>query len=127
MKILRFKASKVHGQYNFDLNFFSGITFLIGINGSGKTTALRLMQAALTIDLSTLTSIKFQKLTIDVLHQDKLFNLEIINAGSNLIFILNGEESSVKIPFSGNDDRNSILKSERLDSFFGRAAYSSTQ
>lgn len=117
MKILRFNASKVHGQYNFDLNFFPDITFLIGINGSGKTTALRLIQAALTVDLSTLISIEFQKLAINILHQGKLFHLEIINAGPNLVFMLNGEESSVKIPFSRNGDRDSILKSERLDSF----------
>lgn len=117
MRLIHFRATKVHGHYNFDLKFFPDITFLVGINGSGKTTALRLIQAALTIDLSTLLSIKFSELAIDVIHQRTLFHLEIFNTGNNLIFKLNGEESSIKFPFPNDDERTSYVKSERIDSY----------
>jgi len=43
MKINSFKAEKVHGYLNYDINFFPDLTFLIGINGSGKTSALKLI------------------------------------------------------------------------------------
>ncbi|WP_028787949.1 AAA family ATPase [Terrimonas ferruginea] len=43
MKINSFKAGKVHGYLNYDIDFFPDLTFLIGINGSGKTSALKLI------------------------------------------------------------------------------------
>jgi len=43
MKINSFKAFGVHNYLDFDINFFPDVTFLIGINGSGKTSALKLI------------------------------------------------------------------------------------
>lgn len=43
MKINSFHAKNVHGYLNFEINFFHDLTFLIGINGSGKTSALKLI------------------------------------------------------------------------------------
>jgi predicted ATP-binding protein involved in virulence len=43
MKINSFKADGVHDYLKFDINFFPDLTFLIGINGSGKTSALKLI------------------------------------------------------------------------------------
>ena len=43
MKINSFRAENVHGYLKFEINFFPDLTFLIGINGSGKTSALKLI------------------------------------------------------------------------------------
>lgn len=43
MKINSFRAENVHGYLNFNIEFFPELTFLIGINGSGKTSALKLI------------------------------------------------------------------------------------
>jgi predicted ATP-dependent endonuclease of OLD family len=43
MKINSFKALGVHDYLNFDITFYPDLTFLIGINGSGKTSALKLI------------------------------------------------------------------------------------
>ena len=43
MKINSFKAEGVHDYLKFDLTFYPDLTFLIGINGSGKTSALKLI------------------------------------------------------------------------------------
>ena len=43
MKIKKLVANNVHGFLNFNISFNNQLTFLIGINGSGKTTALKLM------------------------------------------------------------------------------------
>lgn len=43
MKINSFKADGVHDYLKFDITFFPDLTFLIGINGSGKTSALKLI------------------------------------------------------------------------------------
>ena len=44
--------------------FFNDVNFLIGINGSGKTTAINLIVAALTADVETLARIDFSKVSI---------------------------------------------------------------
>jgi predicted ATP-binding protein involved in virulence len=43
MKIDSFKAEGVHDYLKFDITFLPDLTFLIGINGSGKTSALKLI------------------------------------------------------------------------------------
>lgn len=43
MKINSFVAKGVHDYLDFDITFFPELTFLIGINGSGKTSALKLL------------------------------------------------------------------------------------
>ena len=41
IKVLRFETEKLHGHLSFTLEFHSNLVFLTGINGSGKTAAVR--------------------------------------------------------------------------------------
>lgn len=59
MKINRFTAENVNGYLNFDIKFNESLTFLIGINGSGKTTALKLILGLLSPSWINLTQIKY--------------------------------------------------------------------
>ena len=59
MKINRFTAENVNGYLNFDIEFNESLTFLIGINGSGKTTALKLILGLLSPSWVNLTQIKY--------------------------------------------------------------------
>ena len=47
MKIERFVGTSVNGYLHFDVEFFRDLTFLTGINGSGKTSALNSIAALL--------------------------------------------------------------------------------
>lgn len=96
MIIKSFYARKVHDYYDFNFDFFKDVTFLVGINGTGKTSALRLMQAALSIDLHTLLSIKFSSLKIEVENENSDYSLSILKKPDQLLFILNGRE----LPFN---------------------------
>jgi len=59
MKLTAFKARGVHGYLAFDIRFDRSLTFLIGPNGCGKSTALRLMEAMITPSLEYITSVSF--------------------------------------------------------------------
>lgn len=59
MKITRLHAENVHGYLPIDIEFFPDLTFLTGLNGSGKTSALRLLMALLTPNMEEFSSISF--------------------------------------------------------------------
>lgn len=59
MKITKLHAENVHGYLPIDVDFFSDLTFLTGLNGSGKTSALRLLMALLTPNINELANITF--------------------------------------------------------------------
>jgi energy-coupling factor transporter ATP-binding protein EcfA2 len=60
MKINSFTATKVHGYLNYDIQFFSELTFLIGINGSGKTSALKLILGLISPSYQYLNAIEYE-------------------------------------------------------------------
>jgi predicted ATP-binding protein involved in virulence len=66
MKITRLQATKVHGYLPLDVEFFDDLTFLTGLNGSGKTSALRLLMALLTPNIDELGSIAFATANVTV-------------------------------------------------------------
>lgn len=114
MKILHFFARKVHSTYNFDFDFHRDVTFLVGINGSGKTSALRLMQATLSMDVSTLFSIKFSELSLTIEREGKAYTIRIKNVGNALSFFFNCEDE-VRLPLLSDDERAIYAKNARLD------------
>lgn len=66
MKIARLRARKVHGYLPLDVKFSDDVTFLIGLNGSGKTSALRLLMALLTPNIDELGSISFSEAAVTI-------------------------------------------------------------
>jgi len=54
------------GTKQFTIDFHPDVNFLIGVNGSGKTTVINMIAAGLTADLQTLDRLPFKKLRIDL-------------------------------------------------------------
>ncbi len=67
MRLQSFVATNVNDYLNFDIDFNPEITFLIGINGSGKTTALKLILGLLSPSFIHLNNIQFDSATIVIL------------------------------------------------------------
>lgn len=66
MRITRLHAENVHGYLPLDIKFFNDLTFLTGLNGSGKTSALRLLIALLTPNIEELGAINYSEATVTI-------------------------------------------------------------
>lgn len=81
MKIKSLKMTGVFGYLNLNIRFNRDLTFMVGINGSGKTTALRLIEALLTPSPMLLDKIPHvaSELTIDVNRRAVKINSSVSN------------------------------------------------
>lgn len=84
MRVSRLEAEKVHGYLPIEVDFFPDLTFLTGLNGSGKTTALRLLMGLLAPDLEELGAITFHRATATVLDQEREIVLEAMRSSDGL-------------------------------------------
>lgn len=64
MRLKQFTGKNVRGYMNFDISFRESVTFLIGINGSGKTTVLKLLSGLLEPSYRVLNNIEFSELVL---------------------------------------------------------------
>ena len=71
MKIENFKADNVHGYLNYNIKFDKRLTYLIGINGSGKTSVLKLILGLISPSYNYLNSIDFDFAELDCFDEKK--------------------------------------------------------
>lgn len=75
MRLMQFIGVKVYGYLDFDVQFHAGVTFLIGVNGSGKTTILRLVEALLAPSFRDLITIPYGEISISFEDKKKLIKI----------------------------------------------------
>lgn len=66
MILKHFYGSEINGYLNFDVDFFSDLTFLTGINGTGKTSALNSIAALLMPRIDFMATQSFNEISITV-------------------------------------------------------------
>lgn len=68
MRLLRFQGTGINGYLDFDFDFFRDLTFLTGINGTGKTSALNSISALLMPRLDYLATHEFTNMSLSIEH-----------------------------------------------------------
>lgn len=76
--ITRFQINKLHGYKNFDLQFEDNTLILVGENGAGKTTVLRLLYYLLSGQWSTIAQFEFERLIIDINNKEHVLPYTLI-------------------------------------------------
>ena len=111
MKLKQFIGMNVRGYLNYDISFRENVTFLIGMNGSGKTTVLKLISGLMTPSYSLLTQIAFKKIVLkydngivlEASQNNKKLNLKVILSNktieNNIDIIEPGMESDIPHQF----------------------------
>ena len=124
MKIKRFVAKNVNGYINYDINFKSDISFLIGLNGCGKTTVLKLISGLLTPNYFYLIQTKFSEIGLEINNEDKDYHITAKQNKTQLILEINTEikESYNILPRQRIDELlyDSYLDETEVPSFIRR-------
>jgi predicted ATP-binding protein involved in virulence len=116
MKILGFFAKGVHDAFTFNIAFNSDLNFLVGINGSGKTTALKLMQAALTLNLRELYLVRFSEIKIDTYQNDRLKSIVFVKQPDQIKIFIQGDEAAAEtLPVFPPEEIDQYLKTGKFD------------
>lgn len=100
MKLLGFKARALNGHLDFDLVAFNPtVTFLTGINGSGKTSLIRAVMALLTPDIDWLMNNQYESISLDILHDSATHTISARRKGDNvrLSYVAAGSDISYVI------------------------------
>lgn len=75
MQIRKFEAVALNGYQNISLTFEGNLSFITGINGSGKTSCLNSMVALLMPRLDFLSVQDFQRVSLKIQHNKKTVEL----------------------------------------------------
>ncbi|WP_066496919.1 AAA family ATPase [Abyssisolibacter fermentans] len=76
MKIISFEGKNIHGFMNVEINFNEDLSLIIGGNGSGKTTALRLIQSIITPSFEELMKTRFDFICLTISHHNKMHTIK---------------------------------------------------
>ncbi|WP_421181288.1 AAA family ATPase [Aeromonas enteropelogenes] len=107
MKILHVNTVKLHKYITTEIIFNDELSIVTGINGSGKTSILKLIEATLKLDINTVNSIAFELFTVKIEHENKEYNIgfkrESPEPNSGISFIIN---DTIITAESGNRAKN---------------------
>lgn len=105
MKLIKFEAIDVYDYLKININFNEDLSFLVGGNGSGKTTAIKLIHAILTPTLKDLYTIPFKSfmLTINIEGNDE-DTLIKVTKNDNLAISISDIKQTIELPKFDEDE-----------------------
>ncbi|WP_373350799.1 AAA family ATPase [Acinetobacter bereziniae] len=130
MKLLSFNAKKIFGVFDFNIGFNKDINIIIGKNGTGKTTLLKIIIAIFSKDYIYLSKIKFDSIVLSFRDDENEFvsilfdNYVVKNSVDNNIelikYRISSDELGCDYVVSIRDDR--LFDIEKNNDKYGEEA-----
>lgn len=122
MKLAQLIGKDVRGYMNFNISFNPNLTFLIGINGSGKTTVLKLLSGLLYPSYIELAQIEFShvRLTCKQIENGSFISISCEKRKDTLILMYTSENPKEKVC-----DSFKLVDLELLRNNFAHESYES--
>jgi predicted ATP-binding protein involved in virulence len=98
MRINRFELVNGHGYLNVRIDFFPDLTFLTGINGSGKTTVVRGLVALLSPSFTELANTKFSRMEVAIELNGQPFTISATRNETDFEIVVSSIPSPLTIP-----------------------------
>lgn len=92
MKLNSFFCSNLNSFISKEVNFFDDVSFLHGINGSGKTTILRAIASLLTPDPFWLANASYEIIKVSLLHNEKEYAITASKSDGTLTIRISGAD-----------------------------------
>lgn len=97
MRLVNFSGKKVRDYLDFDISFREKVTFLIGINGAGKTTALKLLSGILAPSYLELLQIDFELIELHCIRKIENEKIVLCCKKDNGFLLISYRDSSIKL------------------------------
>lgn len=103
MHIEKIELTGLWGTKSYNLEFNRDFNFLIGPNGSGKTTILTLISSIINLDLNSINKIDFYECTLDLTDDNIFYKLSVLKGEDS-----NGDNVVNYIVSDSNSEENII-------------------
>ncbi len=112
MKIMRFTGKQIHGYMDFDIRFNNDISFLTGINGSGKTTIVQCLYALISPSVRVLSNIgyDFIEVAIKIDGQAKYVRIKATKQESEVTISTNMTDQLLSVPILQNIEPRTLAE-----------------
>ncbi|WNY88479.1 AAA family ATPase [Leclercia adecarboxylata] len=118
MKINNLIATKVYGYLDLNIVFNEDITFLIGGNGSGKTTVLRLLQAIISPNIKDIITIPFEKIRLIIEEDSQKIEITAFKSDRSIDVSITGTKKLLSIPNLINKDEYFVSSKSDEDEIY---------
>ncbi|ATG42384.1 cytochrome c biogenesis protein CcmA [Phaeobacter piscinae] len=109
MRLISLKIEELYDTLNLDLNFHEELNLLVGINGSGKTSALSVIDWLLTPNYAKLATQTYKRLALSIEKDGQKFDISAEN---------DGDVALVKVETDTDTFHPIAIPVERLDRRF---------
>lgn len=107
MRVIHLHATRKGGATAYSVPFQRRLTFLTGINGSGKTTIVRLLDAILDLRVRQLVNLRFERVSIEVEDHGEADIVTLENNGESCRLSHSAVSDTLEVPLRDLRERDS--------------------